>query len=372
MIQLRLFFISLFVSIAAAAQGYQFTTLADIEATEIKSQDHTGTCWSFSTISFLESEIIRLKGKRIDLSEMYQVRNTYSKKAWNYVMRQGKTQFGEGALAHDVINSFREYGLAPQTAYTGLQPGETVYNHAEMVAVLESMLKTYVSNPGKSLSPQWKPAIESVLDAYLGEKPAQFNYEGVSYTPQSFLKMTGIRADDYITLTSFLHQPFYASFILNIPDNFSNGNFYNVPLDDFISILNTALQNGYTIAWDADVSEKTFSAKNGIAFIPETDSGKAEGLTKPVPEKKITPEYRQQEFENYTTTDDHLMHITGMMKDQNGTVYYKVKNSWGTNPDHIGNNGYVRVSEAYLRLKTISILLHKDALPKEWKRKLGL
>ncbi|GLB53687.1 aminopeptidase [Neptunitalea chrysea] len=354
------------------AQEYIFTPVTDIEATEVKSQDITGTCWSFSATSFLESEIIRLTGKKINVSEMFNVRNTYSTKAWNYVMRQGKAQFSQGALGHDVINSVRQNGLVPETAFSGLVFNETRYNHIELEGTLKAMLDNYILSKSGNLSPKWKLAVENVLDVYMGKKPSEFEYEGKTYTPESFLKMTKLNMDDYITITSFTHQPYYQSFILNIPDNFSNGAMLNVPLTDFTAIIDNALKTGYTIEWDTDVSEKTFSAKYGIAFIPENSGDALKGLKEIVSEKVITPEYRQQEFENYNTTDDHLMHIVGSLKDQNGTIYYKVKNSWGTNPNRVTNGGYVYVSKAYIELKSISILIHKDALPKDIKKKLGL
>lgn len=352
------------------AQEYKFTPVIDIEATEVKSQDNTGTCWSFSTTSFLESEIIRITGKHIDISEMYNVRNTYSDKAWNYVMRQGKAQFGQGALAHDAINSVKKNGLVPETAYSGLLEGDTAYNHTELESTLKAMLDGFAGSRSGQLSAKWKAAIESTLDVYLGNKPESFLFEGKNYTPESFLKMTKLSMSDYITVTSFTHTPYYSSFILSIPDNFSNGSFYNVPLDEFISVIDNALEKGYTVAWDTDVTEKTFSAKNGVAFVPENADDATKGLTEIVKEKTITPEYRQQEFENFSTTDDHLMHIVGKVKDQKGTVYYKVKNSWGTNPQRVSNGGYVYVSAAYMKLKSISVLVHKDALPESIKKKL--
>ncbi len=287
-------------------------------------------------------------------------------------MRQGKAQFSQGGLAHDVINSVANYGLVPQVVYTGLDEGVSRHNHTEMVAVLNGVLEVYVDNPGKQLSPNWKPVVSDVLDVYLGENITNFNYDGVPYTPMSFLEMTELNPIDYVNITSFTHQPFYSEFILNIPDNFSNGSFYNVKLDEMMAILNHALENGFTVELDCDVSETTFSAKHGVAVIPKNDAKKAEAIISVRPEKTVTQEFRQEEFENYNTTDDHLMHITGMLKDQNGTVYYKVKNSWGTDSSRVANEGYVYMSEAYMRLKTISIMVHKDALPKTVKSKLKL
>lgn len=357
------------ISFGSFAQTYEFQTIKDIEANPVISQDNTGTCWSFSTTSFLEAEIIRLTGKKIDLSEMYNVRNTYPKKAWNYVMRQGKAQFGEGGLAHDVINSAEDFGLVPNNVYSGLTGANNAHNHAEMTAVLESMLKTYVANPGKKLSPQWKEAINAVLDVYLGKNVTDFTYDGKKYTPKSFLEMTKLKTADYVTISSFTNEPFYKTFLLDIPDNFSNGTFYNLPLDEYVQNIDNALDNGYTIALDCDVSEGTFSGKNGVAVIPENDADAKLILTEIKPEKVISPEYRQAEFENLTTTDDHLMHIVGKVKDQTGKTYYKVKNSWGTKS---GKEGYVYMSVSYLKLKSISVLLHKDGLMKNTKSKLGL
>jgi bleomycin hydrolase len=360
-------------SLVTFAQEYQFTTTVDLEATPVISQGRTGTCWSFSASSFLESEIIRLTGKQIDISEMYNVRNTYPKKAWNYVMRQGKAQFSEGGLAHDVINAVRSHGLVPNSAYTGLQNLQSTHNHSEMVAVLKSMLSVYIKNPAKKLSKNWTAAIESVLDTYLGARPASFKYDGKTYTPESFLKMTKINPDDYVTLTSFTHQPYYKSFILNIPDNFSNGSFYNVTLDELVSVTKNALKTGYTVELDCDVSEPTFSSRFGIATIPEVPVSSRKDFSAEIrKEKTITAAYRQQEFENFTTTDDHLMHITGITTDQNGKEYFRVKNSWGSNTKRVPNDGNINMSEAFFRLKTISVMVHKDALPKTVRQKLGL
>lgn len=344
------------------AGPYLFTDNIDLQTTPVISQGVTGTCWSFSTSSFLESEITRLTGNEVDLSEMYTVRNTYPQKAENYVMRQGKAQFSEGGLAHDVINSVASYGLVPNDAYTGLAPTENKHNHAEMVSVIHAMLDTYIDNPGGQLSKKWKNAVDKVLDVYLEENLTTFTYEGKNYTPESFAKAMKIEAADYITLTSFTHQPFYESFILNIPDNFSNGAMYNVPLDEFIKNIDNALANGFTVTLDCDVSESTFSSKHGVAIIPANDENKKIAVLGPEPEKSITQQYRQDEFENYNTTDDHLMHITGKATDQNGNTYYKVKNSWGTDPSRTKYDGYVYMSVPYLRLKAISVLLHKDGL----------
>ncbi|MCD8435765.1 C1 family peptidase [Tenacibaculum dicentrarchi] len=359
-----------FLSIGSiTAQQYKFKTVKDVESTQVKSQGSTGTCWSFSTTSFLESEVIRLTGKNIDLSEMYTVRNTYSEKANNYLYRQGKAQFSQGGLAHDVINSVANYGLAPEQVFSGLEAGQDRHNHAEVVEVLKSMLNVYIKNPAKELSPRWKKATESVLDVYLGENKKTFNFDGASYTPKSFAEHIKINPENYVSITSFQHAKMYDEFVLNIPDNFSNGAFYNVSLDELVSVTENAIEKGYTIALDCDVSEKTFSSKNGIAIIPASSSENKKGLTELVKEKNITPSFRQSEFENFNTTDDHLMHIVGLMKDQKGNKYFKVKNSWGSK---VGNKGYIYMSVPYFKLKTISVLLHKDGISRGLKKKLNI
>ncbi len=351
--------------------AYIFTDLIDLEANPVISQGNTGTCWSFSTSSFLESEIKRLTGETIDLSEMYTVRNTYPMKAENYVMRQGKAQFSEGGLAHDVINSVERFGLVPIDAYTGLVSTENRHNHAEMVAVIGAMLNTYIENPGRKLSKKWKPAVNAILDTYLGTQVEQFSFNNKEYTPKGFAKEMQINPDNYISLTSFTHTPFYELFILNIPDNFSNGSFYNIPIDEFIQTIDYALENGFTITLDCDVSELSFSSKQGVAVIPAQKENAKLAVLGPEKEKTITQQYRQDEFENYNTTDDHLMHITGKAKDQNGTVYYKVKNSWGTNPNRTTYDGYVYMSVSYMRLKAISLLLHKEGISKTISKKIN-
>ncbi|WP_040278453.1 C1 family peptidase [Psychroserpens damuponensis] len=347
------------------SQSYEFETTIDLETTDVISQGNTGTCWSFSTSSFLESEITRLTGKYIDLSEMYTVKHTYVDKAWNYVMRQGKAQFSQGGLGHDVINSMSQYGLVPNNVYTGLSNDEIKHNHSKLADSLKTVVTTYLDDT-KAYPSNWKQDVEHTLDFYLGKDIKTFTYDGKTYTPQSFLEMTTLNPKDYISITSFTHKPYYSNFVLNIPDNFSNGDFYNVTLDDLVAVTNHALQNGFSIELDCDVSEKTFSSQHGLAIIPANDT--VDALITVSEEKDITPEYRQQEFENFNTTDDHLMHITGMLKDQNGTTYYKVKNSWGKKG--VRKDGYIYMSEAYFKLKTISILIHKDAMPNAIKTKL--
>lgn len=353
-------------------QKYSFTPIIDIEASAVKSQGNTGTCWSFSTSSFIESEIYRNTGELIDISEMYNVRYTYPVKAWNYVMRQGKIQFSEGGLAHDVINSIASKGLVPESAYSGLINQHTKHDHSRIIPDLKIVLDEYIKNDKKSAHPNWKIAVDSILDLHLGKVVDTFMYNGAYYNPTTFLEMTKIKPSNYVTLTSFTHHSFNSKFVLNIPDNFSNGTFYNIELEQLVSEVDNALKNGFTLALDCDVSEKTFSQKYGIAVIPKNVENNQKALTYIVEESNITPEYRQQEFENYNTTDDHLMHIVGLVKDQNNNEYYKVKNSWGSTGDRIGNGGYVYMSKAFFKLKTISIMVHKDGLSDTLKKDLKI
>jgi len=359
-----------FIALTLSAQVYEFTPIIDIEASSVKSQGRTGTCWSFSTSSFIESEIFRKTGKNIDISEMYTVRNIYDDKAWNYVMRQGKSQFSEGGLAHDVINSIRKNGIVPESVFSGIKLNGKVYNHGNVIPAMKIVLDDYIKNDKDSKHPNWKRHIKKLLNSEIGKKPTNFTYEGIEFTPKSFAKSIKINADEYVTLTSYSHVPFYKNFILSIPDNFSNGSMLNLPLNKFITTINYALKNGYTIALDVDVSEETFSAKHGIAVLPKKDKNNSLSKLEIVPEKEVTQAYRQQEFENYNTTDDHLMHIVGVVKDQKGNRYYKIKNSWGGDSARIGNHGYIYMSVPYFKMKTISILVNKNALPKSIQKEI--
>jgi bleomycin hydrolase len=348
---------------------YKFSKVIDLEPSAVCSQGKTGTCWSFSTTSFLESEVKRLTGKDIDLSEMYSVRMTYPEKAYNYVYRQGKAQFGEGGLSHDVMNSVAKYGIEPNEVYLGMTPEKQMFDHSEMVTKLTADLDSIVKNPKKYLKDGWMNTINSILNNYMGAAPEKFTYEGKEYTPQSFAKELKINPEDYVTLTSFTHHPNYSTFILEIPDNFSNGTYYNLSLNEYTEALNAALANGFTVALDTDVSEKTFSSQYGMAIWPS--EGNANDYFKVMlPEKSIDPAARQKAFENYDTTDDHLMHITGIVKDQTGNQYYDVKNSWGTKG--LANGGHIYMSIPYFQMKSIAFTVHKNALSKELKKKLGI
>jgi len=368
-------FLLLFItvlSINVIAQQYEFTTLIDLEASEVKSQGQTGTCWSFATTSFLESEIIRISGKKVDISEMYLVRNTYDQKAWNYVMRQGNTQFSEGGLAHDVINAVADFGIVPQEVFLDIFGNENTYNHNTLVPRIKSILDAYIKNDINSEYPDWKKVITPILDSEIGKNTDEFRYDNKLFTPHSFRKYVEIVPEDYVSLTSFAHKKYFTNFILNIPDNFSNGNFYNLPLEMLVDVVYDALKKGYSITLDADVSEESFSSKYGVAVLPIASDSKEKNITEIAPEINVTAAFRQFEFENYNTTDDHLMHITGLVKDQNGSKYFKVKNSWGKDGSNVGNNGYIYMSIPYFKLKAISVLLHKQALPEEIQIRLKL
>ncbi|MEI7597475.1 MAG: C1 family peptidase [Bacteroidota bacterium] len=369
-------------------KGYEFTTVKEVKITPTKNQFKSGTCWSFSSHGFLESEMIRMGKPEMDLSEMFVVWHCYSDKAEKYVRYHGSLNFGGGGSNMDVLNCIKKHGIVPEEVYKGLNYGTDKHVHAEMDAVLKAYLVALIEN--KTLTTAWHNGFNGILNAYLGEIPKEFDYKGKKYTPISFAKETGINPDDYITLTSYTHHPFYGKFILEVPDNWAFDNAYNVTIDDMTKIMDNAINNGYTIAWASDVSEKGVSFKNGVAVVPEADLASMKGsererweklsdkekeaelykFDKPCKEKVITQEIRQQGFDNYETGDDHGMQIFGIAKDQNGTKYYMIKNSWGT--DYNSYQGIAYISETYMKYKTMSFMIHKDALPKDLKEKLGI
>lgn len=355
---------------------YVFTIEKQIGTTDVKNQGSTGTCWSFSSLSFLESEIERNGKGPVNLSEMYIARKAYEMKADKYVRMMGKTNFSEGGAFHDVMNVIRQYGLMPDASYTGLIYGQKRYNHGEMEKIMTDLLNTTIQMKEGHLNPAWRKALNGVLDAYLGEVPTNTTVNGKTMGPKDYAASLGINGDDYIELSSFTHHPFYKPFVLEVPDNWAWNSVYNLPLNELEQTVEYALANNYSIAWAADVSEKGFSFKNGLAIVPEKDwddvkkEEKDEMMVKPVAQLKITQEIRQQGFDDLTTQDDHGMHIVGMAKDQLGTRYYIVKNSWGDDSNECG--GYFYCSASYLLYKTTCIMVHKKGIPATISKKLGL
>lgn len=373
-----------------SAPGYQFTDVKVIETTPVKDQSRSGTCWCFSTLSFLESEIIKAGGEPMHLSEMWIVRHSFMDKAEKYVRMHGTLNFAEGGAAHDVTEGIREHGIVPFEVYPGLNYGTAKPDFHEISEVLKSYLDAVIRAAGnKPLSTAWKRGFNAILDEYFGVLPETFTYEGKEYTPESFAASLPISMDDYVDVSSFTHHPFYSRFIIEVPDNWMWAEVYNVPLEEMMQIVDNALENGYTVAWGTDVSEKGFSRTKGIGVIPEADLEGMSGteaerwgklteqekeaalykFDKPGKERTITQEMRQTSFDNWETTDDHGMLIMGVAKDQNGTPYYKVQNSWNTVAPY---DGFWYFSKPFVAYKTTLLMVNKNAIPKEIAKKLGL
>ena len=379
---------AIMLSLSAVAQEVkqdkpEFTVVKQAPVTSVKNQYRSGTCWCYSALSFVESEIIRQKGIEVDLSEMFVVNHAYFDRAVKYIRLDGKLGFSAGSSFGDVFEVIKSYGIVPQDVYSGMNYGTELPVQGELDAVLEGFVKALVTNPNRKLTPAWKPAFQGILDAYLGEIPATFKAEEKAFNPLTYRDYLGINTDDYINLTSFTHHPFYVPFIIEVCDNWRWGSAYNLPIEELMEVMYNAVENGYTIAWGADVSEKGFT-RSGIATVPDfenkvtagsdqerwvgkSETGKEESA--PAEEKVITQEMRQLAYDNKETTDDHGMHIYGLAKDQNGNPYFIVKNSWGKAGDY---EGIWYASDAYVRYKTLNIVVHKDALPKSIKKKLGI
>lgn len=370
---------------ATKPEPYKFETIVENPVTPVKDQASSGTCWCFSGLSFIESEIMRATGEECDLSEMFVVSNAYYDKALKYVRLHGHLNFGPGSSFSDVLAVLETYGIVPESEMTGLNYGTSQHNHFEMDEILKAIVTALVKNPNQKLSKAWKTGFRGMLAAYLGEVPTSFMVDGKEYDPQSYLSSLGIDMNDYVDISSWTHHPFYEPMVIEVPDNWRGRSAYNVPLDDMIAIIDSALDEGYTVAWASDVSEDGFTGA-GIAVVPDMAKamqgsdqvrwiGSQEGngmpiyMQTPCPEMTITQELRQEGFDDYSTTDDHGMHIYGKAKDQNGTEYYMVKNSWG----EIGPyNGVWYVSKAYVMYKTTDIVVNKNAIPSTIREKMNL
>jgi len=371
---------------ALSAQEYEFTTVKENPITSIKNQYRSGTCWCFSALSFIESEILRTKGVEVDLSEMFVVGKSYRDRAVKYVRLDGHLNFAAGSSFGDVLHVIDDYGIVPQDAMPGFNYGTDKPEHSELDAALKGYVDAIRSNPNRKLSTAWLNGFDGIVEAYFGEYPETFVVDGAEYTPESYRDHLGINYDDYVNITSFTHHPFYEPFIIEVCDNWRWDSAYNLPMDEMMEVMYNAIDKGYTIAWGSDVSEKGFT-RDGLAVMPVEEKkavagsdqerwvGKAaekpeEEVKKELPEEMaITQEMRQDGYDRKTTTDDHGMHIYGIAKDQNGTQYFMVKNSWG---DAGKYKGIWYASDAFVRYKTLHIVVHKDALPKHIAKKLGI
>ncbi|WP_321335464.1 C1 family peptidase [uncultured Bacteroides sp.] len=367
-------------------EGFVFTTVKENPITSIKNQNRSSTCWSFSGLGFLESELLRLDKGEYDFSEMFVVHHTMADRALHYVRLHGDSSFSPGGSFYDVMYCMKNYGLVPQEAMNGIMYGDTLPVHNELDAVAEAYVNAIAKGKLTKLTPVWINGLNSIYDTYLGKYPETFTYKGKEYTPITFAQSLGLNPDDYISITSYTHHPFYKKFALEIQDNWRNAESWNLPMGELMAVIDNAINEGYTIAWGSDVSESGFT-REGIAVMPEmnrtdlsgsdmvrwtglTPADKRKELTsKPLPEEKVTQEIRQKAFDNWETTDDHGMVIYGIAKDQTGKEYYMVKNSWGTNNKY---KGTWYASKTFVEYKTMNILINKNALPKEIAKKLDL
>ena len=372
-------------------EGFVFTPVKENPITSTKNQNRSGTCWAFSSLGFFEAELLRMGKGEYDFCESFLVHKTYEDRAKASVRLHGDISFSQGGSFYDCVYCMKHYGIVPQSAMPepGTLYGDTLPNFNEFFAILEPQVNAIAKGEHKKLSPIWFQPINATLDAYLGVCPEEFTYNGKKYTPKSYMESTGLNMDDYVSLTSFTHHPFYEQFIIEVQDNWRWGLSYNLPLDEFMETMTYAVNNGFTFAWGADVSEIGFS-REGIALCPDVEKVKEESgsdyehwfgkakttddkrkayTSRPLPEIKVTQEMRQEAYDNWETTDDHGMVIYGIANDQNGKPYFMVKNSWGTNYKY---HGVWYASEAFVAYKTMNILLHKDAIPKHIAKKLKL
>ena len=365
------------------APDYEFKTIKENPITPVKNQYRSGTCWCFSALSFVESEILRTKGTEVDLSEMFVVGKSYHDRAIKYVRVDGHLNFAAGSSFGDVFHVIKDYGIVPQEAMPGLNYGTDKPEHSELDEVLKGYVEAAVKNPNRKLSTAWVKGFDGIVAAYFGEYPEGFSVNGVEYTPESYRDYLGINTDDYVNLTSFTHHPFYEPFIIEVCDNWRWDSAYNLPIDELMDVMYNAVENGYTIAWGSDVSEQGFTRNGTAVALAEVKAttgsdqerwiGKADAKEEAkvaLPEEvTVTQEMRQEGYDRKTTTDDHGMHIYGLAQDQNGTKYFMVKNSWGESGKY---KGIWYASETFVKYKTLNIVVHKDALPKDIKKKLGI
>lgn len=375
-----IFWIGTCFSLALPAQEvitideYRFELTHQIGCTEIKDQQRTGTCWSFSTVSFLESEMMRMGKEAVDLSDMFSVRHIYMDKAIRYVRYHGKANFSEGSLGHDVIRVLQMHGMVPESVYDGKPEGVERYDHGELEKALKSYLdEVLLTSP---LPIDWQEGVNDILDQFMGPIPETFEWEGTTYTSRTFAdEIVQLNPDDYVSLTSFMHHPYYSSFVLEVPDNYSEQSFYNLPLEEFMLTATFALEHGYSLEWDGDVSDPGFNARAGLAIFPQqewvniSDKDRKQIFRSPVPQRTVTGEMRQMAFDRHILTDDHLMHVVGLSKLPDNGQYFLIKNSWGTDA---GKDGYIMGSDAWFRMNTISLLLHRDGVPRTVREKLGI
>lgn len=385
---LALFVVSAFSQENKPKTAYEFTVVKQLPITSIKNQSRSSTCWSFSTNAFLESEIIRLGKGEVDLSEMFVVSSSYFDKSDKYVRTSGNINLSPGSSFGDALYVLKHYGTVPEKEMSGLNYGEKNHAHNEFDAAISGYVNAILKNPNGKLSTAWKSGLAGILDAYLGKKPEKFIVNGKEFTPKTYAQSLGINPDDYVSLTSYSHHPFYTQFAIEIPDNWRWDLSYNLPIEELMQVFDNSINNGYTVLWGSDVSEKGFT-RNGIAIMPDievvntsgSDQARWTGLSKSeidskifslmerVPEKVITQEERQKAFDNGQTTDDHGMQIFGIAKDQDGRKFYMVKNSWGETGEF---KGIWYVSESFVKYKTMNIVVHKNSIPQQIRTKLGI
>jgi bleomycin hydrolase len=373
----------------SAPEGYAFTDVGVVPVTSVKNQASSGTCWSFSGLAFLESEILIAGGPELDLSPMFVVRHAYHDRAVKYVRMHGTSSLSAGAAAEDVMICWRKHGIVPTEIYEGLNYGQEIHRHGEMDAVVKAYCDAVIENPNRKLSTAWLAGLDAILDSYLGALPETFTYNDTEYTPRSFADSLPVDIDDYVSITSYTHHPFDSWFVVEVPDNTVWGESFNVPLDEMMSVIDSTLAEGYPVLWASDVSERGFAWRNGLAVVPEADvtrmddselarwvalseAEKSAALYRfdaPGAEKTITQQMRQEAFDNWETTDDHGMEIVGTATDQNGTQYFKVKNSWGTD-GHV-YDGYFYASRPFVAYKTMSVMVNRVTLPRELQKRMA-